>query len=128
MGLFIAGMGFIFGLVIGSFLNVVIYRVPRHKSIVSPGSMCPSCGTEIAPYDNIPVLSWLILRGKCRHCHHRISARYPLVELLTAVVFAVIAWVVDWTSLPIILTFVLCLLAAVIIALTAILIDRSDAE
>ena len=74
----------VFGGVIGSFLNVVIWRLPRGESIVSPGSRCPACERPIAPYDNLPVLSWLLLRGRCRHCGARISARYPLVELLTA--------------------------------------------
>ena len=78
----------IFGLVVGSFLNVVIWRVPRQESIASPPSHCPGCDTPIAPRDNIPVLSWLVLRGKCRHCDTHISARYPFVELLTAVSWA----------------------------------------
>ena len=69
------------GLVVGSFLNVVIYRVPQGMSVVSPRSACPSCGTQIAERDNVPVVSWLLLRGRCRHCHEPISARYPLVEL-----------------------------------------------
>ena len=74
---------FLFGLVFGSFLNVCIYRMPRGLSVVSPRSACPACHAPIAGYDNIPVLSWLILRGKCRHCKARISPRYALVELLT---------------------------------------------
>ncbi len=74
----------LFGLLVGSFLNVVIWRVPRHESIVRPGSHCPSCGTELGAIENVPVLSWLALRGRCRHCGTRISVRYPLVELLTA--------------------------------------------
>jgi len=81
----------LFGLAIGSFLNVVIWRVPRGESVVSPPSACPGCGTPIQPRDNIPVLSWLLLRGRCRQCGTRISARYPLVELLTAVLFVVAA-------------------------------------
>jgi leader peptidase (prepilin peptidase)/N-methyltransferase len=68
------------GLLVGSFLNVVSYRLPRHESLVAPGSHCPSCGTPIKPYDNIPVLGWMLLRGRCRACHTKISARYPLVE------------------------------------------------
>jgi len=79
------------GLIVGSFLNVVVHRVPRHESIVSPASRCPGCGTPVAPRDNIPVLSWLLLRGRCRHCREPISARYPLLELLTAAIFATIA-------------------------------------
>src|SRR4051812_34441961 len=73
-----------FGLIIGSFLNVVAYRLPRGESVVFPASHCPSCDTQIKPYDNVPVLSWLWLRGRCRTCHSSISARYPLVEALTA--------------------------------------------
>ena len=80
-----------FGLAIGSFLNVVIYRVPRKESIVTPPSACPSCGTELAVRDNIPVLSWVLLRGKCRACGAPISWQYPVVELLTAGLFAGVA-------------------------------------
>ena len=80
------------GLLIGSFLNVVIHRVPAGESIVSPPSRCPGCGNLISPRDNIPVVSWLLLRGRCRTCRQPISARYPLVELLTAVLFALMAW------------------------------------
>jgi leader peptidase (prepilin peptidase)/N-methyltransferase len=75
---------------IGSFLNVVIWRVPRGESVVSPGSACPQCGAHIKPYDNVPVLSWLLLRGRCRNCGAAISARYPLVEALTAVLMALV--------------------------------------
>ena len=78
---------FALGLVIGSFLNVCILRIPGGKSIVLPPSACPKCGTPIRPYDNIPVISYLLLRGKCRGCRTRISPMYPLVELLTAVLF-----------------------------------------
>jgi leader peptidase (prepilin peptidase)/N-methyltransferase len=81
----------VLGLLLGSFLNVVVYRVPIGKSIVSPPSACPHCDTEIKPWDNIPVLSWLLLRGKCRNCSAPISARYPLVELATSVSFALVA-------------------------------------
>ena len=73
---------FIFGLCIGSFLNVCIYRLPASKSIVHPRSICSNCGTLIAAYDNIPVLSYLWLKGRCRHCQIKISIRYPIVELL----------------------------------------------
>ncbi len=78
---------FMFGCCIGSFLNVVIYRVPREKSLVHPGSACPHCGRPIRFYDNVPLLSWLILRAKCRNCKAPISGRYFIVELLTGVVF-----------------------------------------
>ena len=75
-----------FGGVWGSFLNVVIFRVPREKSVVSPPSSCPRCGARIAWYDNVPVLAWLWLRGKCRKCKAAISPRYPMIELITAFV------------------------------------------
>jgi leader peptidase (prepilin peptidase) / N-methyltransferase len=83
LGWFIAFCA-VLGLAVGSFLNVVIYRVPRHESILTPRSHCPSCGTTIRERDNIPVMSWLLLRGKCRHCRAPISARYPMVELCCA--------------------------------------------
>jgi leader peptidase (prepilin peptidase)/N-methyltransferase len=73
----------VLGAVIGSFLNVVAYRLPRHESLVKPGSHCPKCGAGVRPYDNIPVLSWLLLRGHCRSCREPISPRYPLVEAAT---------------------------------------------
>jgi len=75
------------GLLVGSFLNVVIYRVPIGKSIVTPPSACPRCGARIKPWDNVPVISWLFLRGRCRQCGTRISIRYPAIELLTAGLF-----------------------------------------
>jgi leader peptidase (prepilin peptidase)/N-methyltransferase len=74
----------VFGALVGSFLNVVAYRLPRHESLVRPASHCPNCGVPVKPYDNVPVLSWLLLRGRCRSCHEPISPRYPLVEALTA--------------------------------------------
>lgn len=77
----LAGVG---GLIAGSFLNVVAYRLPRHESLVLPGSRCPGCGSAVRAYDNVPVLSWLVLRGRCRACRTPISARYPLVEGATA--------------------------------------------
>jgi leader peptidase (prepilin peptidase) / N-methyltransferase len=75
------------GLVVGSFLTVVVYRIPRGESIVAPGSRCPSCGTPIRPWDNIPVLSYLVLRGRCPHCGARVSPAYPLTEAATAALF-----------------------------------------
>ena len=77
------------GLLVGSFLNVVIYRLPRGESVVHPGSHCPGCDRAIAPWDNIPVLSYVILRGRCRHCGIRISPRYPFFEALTASAWSV---------------------------------------
>jgi leader peptidase (prepilin peptidase)/N-methyltransferase len=75
----------VFGAIFGSFLNVVAYRLPRHESLVKPASRCPACDTPVKPYDNIPILSWLLLRGHCRSCAAPISVRYPLVEAGTAV-------------------------------------------
>jgi len=83
----IAIIVFLFGLIIGSFLNVCILRIPAGKSIVLPSSACPKCGAPIRPYDNIPVVSWLLLRGKCRACKTPISPMYPVVELLTGLLF-----------------------------------------
>lgn len=106
----------IFGLIIGSFLNVVIHRVPLDESIVRPGSRCASCGAGVRAYDNIPVLSFILLRGRCRDCRARISWRYPAVELLTACVFVAIVWKTgaNWEAL-VEMTF-----AAVMIALVFI--------
>jgi len=81
---------FALGAVIGSFLNVVIYRYPREESIVSPPSRCPSCGNRIRWHDNIPILSWLLLRGRCRDCRAPISTRYPLIELANALFYLAI--------------------------------------
>jgi leader peptidase (prepilin peptidase)/N-methyltransferase len=74
----------VLGAIFGSFLNVVAYRLPRHESLITPASRCPRCATPVKPYDNIPILSWLLLRGHCRSCGEPISPRYPLVEALTA--------------------------------------------
>jgi len=94
-------MGFIFGLVIGSFLNVCIHRLPSSQSIVHPRSRCPQCGHLIRVYDNIPVLSYLILRGRCRDCGARISLRYPVVELLSGAfaAMAVARFGLGWQAL-----------------------------
>jgi leader peptidase (prepilin peptidase) / N-methyltransferase len=88
-GPLIAGAVFLFGLLIGSFLNVCIVRIPAGKSIVLPASACPKCGAPIKPYDNIPVVSYLLLGGKCRGCRTKISAMYPLVELLNGALYLV---------------------------------------
>jgi leader peptidase (prepilin peptidase)/N-methyltransferase len=74
----------VLGAIFGSFLNVVAYRLPRHESLIAPASRCPGCGTPVRPYDNIPILSYVLLRGRCRSCSAPISPRYPLVEALTA--------------------------------------------
>jgi leader peptidase (prepilin peptidase)/N-methyltransferase len=88
------------GLVAGSFLNVVIARLPDRRSLVRPRSQCPGCGAPIRPYDNVPVLSWFLLRGRCRSCGERISSRYPLVEALTAGLCAlvIVARGTDWDA------------------------------
>lgn len=78
------------GLLIGSFLNVVIHRLPAGESLVRPGSHCPACGAAVKPYDNLPVFSWLLLRGQCRSCGNAISARYPIVEVVTGATFAAV--------------------------------------
>jgi leader peptidase (prepilin peptidase) / N-methyltransferase len=102
----------LFGALIGSFLNVVIHRLPLGESLVTPGSHCPSCGAAVRRLDNVPVLSWLVLRGRCRSCDAPISIRYPAVELLTAACFAAVVAVRGfddglWLELP----FVACLIA-----------------
>ena len=105
-----------FGAIIGSFLNVVIHRVPREESIVFPHSRCPSCGSVIAFYDNIPVISYLVLLGKCRSCKAPISIRYPAVELLTALLFVAVTWHDGLTvALPFDLIFAAALIALVFI-------------
>ena len=107
------------GLVVGSFLNVVVWRVPRGESVVRPASRCPGCGRPVRPRDNVPILSWLILRGRCRDCAEPISVRYPIVEALTSAIFAMVAWRVGLTwHLPAFLY-----LAAVGLALAFIDID-----
>ncbi|MBO3739645.1 prepilin peptidase [Actinoplanes flavus] len=113
------GIVALLGLAIGSFLNVVIHRVPRDESLVRPGSHCPECGNPVRARHNVPVLGWLVLRGRCADCGTRISARYPLVEAGTAVLFAAVAARFGWSwELPAYLY-----LAAVAIALTMIDLD-----
>lgn len=104
------------GLAIGSFLNVVIHRLPRGGSLVSPGSRCPSCGYDLGPLDNIPVLSYVMLAGRCRSCRARISPRYPLVEIATAGLFLAHYAIFGWTPL----LAVRLLFAASMVALFAI--------
>jgi leader peptidase (prepilin peptidase)/N-methyltransferase len=108
------------GAMVGSFLNVVAYRLPRGESLVAPRSRCTGCGKQIAAYDNVPVLSWLVLRGHCRACGESISARYPLIELFTGLTFAAIAIVGGLDSdLLLELPF-----AAMLIAVAAIDLER----
>lgn len=107
------------GLAVGSFLNVVIHRVPRAESLLRPGSRCTRCGDAIRPWHNVPVLSWLALRGRCASCAAPISARYPLVELATAGLFVALAVHFGWSpQLPAYLY-----LAAIAVALTMIDFD-----
>ena len=96
---FFSAFVFFSGLCVGSFLNVCIWRIPRDESVAWPGSHCPACNHAIAPWDNIPLLSWLILNGKCRHCKIPISPRYFLVELLTGTLFAGLWLLHGWTLL-----------------------------
>src|SRR5215213_5845388 len=112
-GYIVAG---VFGAIIGSFLNVVVHRIPLEESIVFPNSRCPSCCMAIAFYDNIPVVSYIVLGAKCRHCKAGISFRYPAVELLTAVLFIGVAWHDGLSAaLPFDLVFAAALLALVFI-------------
>lgn len=106
------------GLLVGSFLNVVVWRVPRGESVVHPPSACPSCGHVVRPRDNVPVLSWLLLRGRCRDCRAPISARYPAVEAGTAVLFALVAGHVQPWAVP-----AFAYLAAIGVALALIDLD-----
>lgn len=111
----LALLAFVLGLAVGSFLNVVAYRLPLGRSLARPGSACPACGTAIAPYDNVPVASYLLLRGRCRHCNAPIGIRYPAVELATGVLFAgcVLAFGVSWDAL------VAAFFCAALVAVTA---------
>jgi leader peptidase (prepilin peptidase)/N-methyltransferase len=109
----IASFAFLGGMITGSFVSVVAHRVPLGRSIVGPRSECPSCGSQIAAYDNVPVLSWLLLGGHCRSCSARIPARYPLIELAVGIAFAATALVLrdDAAALALGLVFVAVLAA-----------------
>ena len=109
----------LFGLVIGSFLNVAIHRIPRGESVVWPASRCPACGAEIRATDNVPVLSYLLLRGRCRNCKAPISARYPTVEALTGILFAAAAYEFG---------FGLALLSALVLICVLIVLAGIDLE
>lgn len=104
---------FAFGNLLGSFLNVVIYRLPREKSITYPGSKCPSCNTPIAWYDNIPVLSWTILGGKCRYCKNPISVRYPFIELVTGLLLLMTYLTFDISWNWFFLAYFMCLMVVI---------------
>jgi leader peptidase (prepilin peptidase) / N-methyltransferase len=120
MGLAAAGIAFFPALAVGSFLNVVAARLPLKRSVVSPPSACMECGTQIAWYDNIPVVSWLLLRGRCRTCGTGISWRYPAVELATALLVAGCFWRFGLSWDAVIAAF----FCAVLVVLSAIDIDR----
>ena len=107
---FVVGVAGVLGLLVGSFLNVVVHRVPAGQSVVRPPSACPGCGHEIRARDNVPVLSWLLLRGRCRDCALPISARYPLVEAGTGAAFALTAW--RFTDDPLVLAAALVMVGA----------------
>ena len=102
----------VFGVLIGSFLNVVIYRLPLGQSLVSPPSRCRACGYSLKWFDNIPVLSWLMLRGRCRKCGVSVSWQYPVVELTTAIFFALVAWTTPLEPLLFARLLLVCILIA----------------
>lgn len=111
----IPAIAFMYGAVIGSFLNVCILRLPEGKSVVTPRSRCPRCGSGIKPYDNIPILSWLILRGRCRNCSEPISPMYPTVEFITGVLFWLAAWKYDFSWLAVKLAIFSAILVVLVI-------------
>jgi leader peptidase (prepilin peptidase)/N-methyltransferase len=114
------GVAAVVGLLVGSFLNVVVYRVPRGISVSKPRSFCPTCQRQLTWRENVPIVSWAALRGRCRTCHDPISIRYPLVEAGTAAIFVLVAWARDgtWMTVP------YCLLGAIIISI--LLIDTGE--
>ena len=131
--IFLAVVVGLFGLIIGSFLNVVIYRVPNKISVVAPPSACPHCHTEIKPYDNIPLVSWLVLRGKCRNCKAPISVRYPLVELGTGLFFGIITWfsadsILSATSVPTLVAAALVAVAYLYLAAISVALALIDLD
>ena len=120
----------LFGLIIGSFLNVVVWRLPRGESLSHPGSACPHCGHPIRWWDNIPLISWLVLRGRCRDCSGPIATRYPLVELGTGLSFAGVSWwllVTQATELPV-AAFVLVAIAYLYLAAISVALALIDLD
>ena len=120
---FVIAVAALFGLGVGSFLNVVVYRVPLGLSVSTPRSFCPTCDRQLSWWENVPVASWLALRGKCHTCHEPISARYPLVEGATAAVFAFVTWA--WHGS--LLSAGYCVLGATVIAVSLIELDGQRA-
>jgi len=116
-----SGFIFVLGTVVGSFLNVVVWRLPRGESLSHPGSHCPKCGHAIPPWENIPILSWLALRARCSQCHLPISARYPLVELANGVLFLALWWRLWTSAMPLSMLWGYLFLGAALLA--AALID-----
>jgi leader peptidase (prepilin peptidase)/N-methyltransferase len=102
----------LFGACVGSFLNVVIHRVPLGQSVVTPPSRCPKCGYRLKWYDNLPIVGWLWLRGRCRECKNRISIQYPIVELITALLFVVMVWITPLSPLLASRLLLVCILIA----------------
>lgn len=130
---FVVALAGVLGAAIGSFLNVVIYRVPLGRSIASPPSACPHCGHGIAWYDNVPLISWLVLRGRCRNCSAPISVRYPLIELGTALLFVAVALqfggsVVGALSVGALVAALLALVAFLYLAAISIALAAIDLE
>lgn len=119
MALLVAFTG-VLGLIFGSFGTVAAWRIPRRETIVSGRSKCPRCGAQITALENVPVLSWLVLRGKCRHCGNPISVRYPLIELTTGALFALSAAKFEWS----VETFVYAAFFWVLVVLTVIDLDH----
>ena len=119
-GAVLAGLAFVLGLIVGSFLNVVIHRLPRDESIVHPNSRCPRCRAPLAWYDNVPLLSYLWLRGRCRRCAAPISLRYPAIELLTGLLFAAVT--LRFGATP--MTLVGCAFVAALVATAVIDLDH----
>ena len=116
MDLFVYIFSLIFGAIVGSFLNVCIYRIPANISLWWPPSTCPKCKTKIKFYDNIPVLSYLILRGKCRNCKTKISLQYPVIEALTSILTLFIVYIMGltyWTAVALLVTYCLIILSVI---------------
>ncbi|MCF7805809.1 MAG: prepilin peptidase [Candidatus Marinimicrobia bacterium] len=111
----LAALAFVLGSILGSFFNVLIYRLPREESVIAPPSKCPHCGHRIRPWENIPILGYFVVRGKCRNCGHRISAQYPLVEMASGLIAALIMWNIglSWYAVSLVVLFYLLGLATI---------------